>query len=637
MFAHTLIGIFALLPFLPRLELFNGAISTKSLALLITCSALLLYGSYLLWKGKNKSVEVGYLHIGTIVVLGSLMLSTGLSTDPAHSFFGDALRSVGSLLLCILAVTSILAAEFFKERDWSVLRRTVLISAAVFSLLTVFGSLGLKTFLWIDLTNPGASLGNDTFAGLYLVLAVLFGSTEFIGEKKLAWKRTLAACIGFIAISPIFFSWQIVGGGDLLGSARASSVALIAFFGVVTTYYLATKYLSVGKRQAAVTLVSVFGALVILGSFLLITPGSVVQNGLRDDTTSARFITWNLSIQAVQERPVFGWGVEEFDRAFETHFDPALYKKTGLVEVWFDKAHNVILDTLVTLGSVGLVSFTFLIGAYLWILTRLQRRGRVGGGEMLILGAFPFVHILQTQTSFDVAPTYAFLMIIGSYVMWIERESLARFKLDVRALILIVVILGTIGLGHGISEFSRQQSLVMSLGATNLEERHMMVDAALSRRADFEGLHKSANLFVESVYARGENSDSLVYIQANNYLLRYLESYDRYLAEEPDHYRARVNYAYLLLVYEAWGGEGAAKAQVIIRDSYQYSPHNPLTYVLHAMSLVMLNDLNAADQKLTEAETMFGPGVKILEDTRGWLSRQKEGDAKHTLLRIGNI
>lgn len=576
------------------------------------------------------------LAIGLVLVVQALSAAFGI--HPAHSFWGDIQRNTGVLFLIHLGVLALIAGEFFTKRDWSLVRRSVLLSAAAFALITMLGAGGLgiaEKFLWLDMSMLGVSFGNDTFAGLYMVLAFGLGLIELIRSKS-KWRFVILAALALVVLSPILTDFE-----SILGSARASSIALFFLIAVTVAGYAITKLLK-GRALSLTTALLVSGgaiAVIALPSLLML-PGSVAQQHVRDDTTESRFIIWEGAPEMVMERGLLGWGPENFDRAFESHFDARLYRKEGLLEVWFDRAHNVFVDTLVTSGVGGIIAFVLLIGAYTYAVVGAMRFNAIGRLEMVVLISLPLAHLIQLQTSFDTIPSYALLALLGGYVLSLERECARReVMLSGKYAAIVLTAFALLSLAFvTLKEYSRQVSLVTSLSEEGAALRQDLIKQSLTRTSDFEGLHRSANLFIESVIARAADSKNpnAVHEEALPYLSLYIDAYARYLEVEPEHYRARMNYAYILLLESEWGGVRADKAVEVIESSYALSPDNPLTYVLHAIGLVYIGDYKAARNRVEAAKNAY-PTVEIVRDAGDWLERQVRQSPERTFLFIANI
>ena len=72
-----------------------------------------------------------------------------------------------------------------------------------------------------------------------------------------------------------------------------------------------------------------------------------------------------MALKGFKERPILGWGQENFNYVFNKNYEPKMYNQ----EQWFDRAHNIIMDWLVAGGILGLLSYfsLFFFGIfYLW-------------------------------------------------------------------------------------------------------------------------------------------------------------------------------------------------------------------------------------------------------------------------------
>ncbi|MBP7768310.1 O-antigen ligase family protein [Candidatus Woesebacteria bacterium] len=80
----------------------------------------------------------------------------------------------------------------------------------------------------------------------------------------------------------------------------------------------------------------------------------------------SRPIIWQKAVQAAQEKPLFGWGLENFTTAFQSTLLPE--GDFDLHQLRVDKAHNEFLEMLVTTGMVGCLVYTtvFLRSLYIF-------------------------------------------------------------------------------------------------------------------------------------------------------------------------------------------------------------------------------------------------------------------------------
>ena len=632
-------AIIFMLPFVPRLGLLNGAVAMKMFFVVATTTILLIWVTLRARGTIGERLTANYLHLAIALLLTTQFVSAVAGVHFSHSLLGDVARSSSVLFFFHLGTLAVVSGLLLKKEDWCLVRYSLIASAALFSAITIIGVGGMGyagKLLWLDLSALGVSFGNDTFAGTYLVLAVLFGAIGLFKEKSICRRIVMGLMVGVIALSPVLFSFS-----NLIGSARASSIAL----GIAGVFALG--WWGIGftkKRYTQKILETVWGlsfiAAFVAGSVLLILPGSQLQQQLYDETTASRFIVWERALDSIADRPIFGWGPENFDRAFEQNFDIRLYEKEGLKEVWFDKGHNVIIDTAVTGGVVAIIAVLLLLGAYVRAILKARNSGVIGRGEEALLLALPLAHLIQMQTAFDTVSTYILLALIGGYALSLDQTRKIIFKVRWKqGTYTFLVFLAITSLTYHLAyEFPRQLSLTASLSEPVAQKRSELISFAFSRVSDFEGLHRTSIHFTESVFDEldAADADERVTVQANTFLAQYLFAYERYLEGEPHHYRARMNYAYLLLLQTHWGRGRVNEAIWTIEDSYELSPGNPLTYVLHTMALSYKGDVEGASSKLNELIT-FAPNLSITKDTEAWLVKQRELHPEHSFLRIGNI
>jgi hypothetical protein len=89
----------------------------------------------------------------------------------------------------------------------------------------------------------------------------------------------------------------------------------------------------------------------------------VATISLSEGTVGNRLVTWQMAWQGFKEKPILGWGQENFYQVFNKYYT------TENFEPWFDRSHNVFFDRLITGGIVGLVSYLsllFLPFYFLW-------------------------------------------------------------------------------------------------------------------------------------------------------------------------------------------------------------------------------------------------------------------------------
>jgi hypothetical protein len=157
--------------------------------------------------------------------------------------------------------------------------------------------------------------------------------------------------------------------------------------------------------------------------YLATQSGNPVYQEFVGLATKARILIWQSAWQSFLERPWFGWGPENFEIAFSLHFDPRLFIPEYGGEVWFDRAHNIIMDNLVALGMVGSILYIAVFIAAFYILGRLYFSKKID----FMTAAFPIAvfiaYFLQNLTVFDMVSSLMLFFLILGFIASTEKEA----------------------------------------------------------------------------------------------------------------------------------------------------------------------------------------------------------------------
>ena len=648
--------LFALLPFATSRHLFHGAVNAKYF--LVVGAVLLLAGisTWAYFHGKLMNFRNRpFLWVGA-GLLAVYWLSAIFGIFPERSIFADIQRSTGVFFLTHIAALAFILGEYMNERDWTLLRRTIALSSALFGFFTMLGAEGFMIsgrILWSNLDINGFTFGNSTFAGTYLLLALVVVLIELTRTPvRSRWWYALAASATFIFFSPILSSlWNIEGVfADplaLLGSARASSAAtilLLVFFG---GYLFLRTYAGGDKKHVLLAWGALFATAILAATALLLTPGSVVQEKYMEASTGARLLVWQGGFAALIERPLLGWGSENFEQALQKHLDNRLYEDEHLVEIWFDRAHNVVVDTLVDVGVLGVVAYLLLIGAFVRTVYRAHAGGLIGEAEMVLLCALPFAHFLQLQTGFDTIGSFTLLGALGGYSLWLEHSMYIaeeKNKLShtqgtyhkVGAAVLGLLVLVSVYLSA--VELNRQYVVFRTFISTNYERQLELAEAATSRISSFESLRVLSSSLIKGVLGRiaekkADAEDiSAALAQLNLYEGRYL----RYIEEQPGHYRARMNLAYLFSVETVLGENKLREAKEVIADARELAPQSLITPAMEALLELYSGNLTAAKAKAEEMVAL-NPNAPFGREVLAHIEKQERTFPEITVLKLENL
>ena len=183
-------------------------------------------------------------------------------------------------------------------------------------------------------------------------------------------ERPLVLLAGLAAVYCTRLRWYwligaaIVGAGLLLTFSRGAVLAA----GVVIVCML-----FIGQRRRLATLAA--GAGVLLGATLALTASARIANLFSGGSGSLRFDLWGSAIEMVRNHLIFGIGLDQFLYVYA----PRYVKPQAWSERFTSHPHDIILDSWLSLGIMGLVLALVFVALLSAATIRLARKRSVLG------------------------------------------------------------------------------------------------------------------------------------------------------------------------------------------------------------------------------------------------------------------
>ena len=414
-----LYGFFAILtlPLITTPNLLNPtawgkAIIFRIIIAILIFLAILQYDSLLpiVKKLLSRKSNVFWPFWSLISLLVLVILSTIFSFDPYYSFWGSPLRGDGSLNYIFYIIFAILAFLVIKKKDWvKIWNFNILIGflVSLFALAQKVGFLG-KTIITYDGRPPG-TLGGSIFLALYLLL-LFFITLSFFSNEKSKKKKLWY----FLVL--LLFAYIIV----VTGSRAVYFGIFIGLAYYFLTFPLKTKLILALKASFVIAVLIGTSGIYYLNFYSEKDPGRLSIKMAREDP---RFSAWLVSEKAMFDRPLLGYGPENFSIAFDRYYDPSLPFISKEWGSWYDRAHNFIFEMGITYGLPALLVYLALIGTLFWRLQILKDRN---GNKLVYHGiqATFLAYLSANMFSFDVFSTYLiFFLIIAYSLSLIKYES----------------------------------------------------------------------------------------------------------------------------------------------------------------------------------------------------------------------
>ncbi|MFW5853576.1 MAG: O-antigen ligase family protein [Patescibacteria group bacterium] len=357
---------------------------------------LMLLSSNYRWRG-NYILYILWALVGWALVVALL------SPDVTRSLFSNFERMEGWLTVALVASYACLLPFVFRSKEaWIWFLRLNLLVGFLVAFIGLKDNLGL--ILDGSFNRLESTLGNAAYLGAYAMSQVFIAGLLLVIDK---YRQSFFTWI-YILLIPlqIWIVYLTATRGAMLGLLAGGLLFLILFLWQQPE----RKY-----KQATIL---VLGLVLVIGSlFYNFRQAEIIQNqkglsrlaniSLEDKTTRSRLMLWSLALEGVKDRPLIGWGPDNFRLIFDRYYNARLYDQ----EQWFDRSHNVFMDWLTGAGVPGLLLYLALFASllYAWWLDPKFAGLR---GEAAVLTGWLGAYVVQNIFVFDNLSTYLMLALL---------------------------------------------------------------------------------------------------------------------------------------------------------------------------------------------------------------------------------
>jgi O-antigen ligase/Tfp pilus assembly protein PilF len=352
-------------------------------------------------------------------LLGVLTITSALGADFAVSMWSTPARAFGlfafwHLFALYLALSSLKEKVPWEKIWWVTLATSALVSLG--SILSVHTS-AFKTFFLSQQGRPGGPIGNPAFLAGYLLLNIFVGVLIFMKERRRAGRWSAGVLIALNTLALFYTETR----GDII--ALGAGVLVFAFF-------MGLERLQEKKSSMLRSFLkngwAWFFVIVCLGGALFWSTRSVPlwkqipglsrlsNSGALADDLSFRLYAWKAGLAAFKERPILGWGWENFNLAFQSHYNPK-FLTSGFGETYWDKPHNIYIEYAVAGGAPGLIMFLALLAASAYMIWKKRE----------IIPAPPLLALLAAYMvrSFVIFDTIGVSLMLGLFLAYVAGEG----------------------------------------------------------------------------------------------------------------------------------------------------------------------------------------------------------------------
>ena len=382
----------------------------------------------------------------TIFIL-ILLAATINAVDPWRSFWSNQERMEGFVTLFEMFILFIVTFSVFSHDFIKRLKEKNLVNSAPsdfgvwkWFLNTTLG-ISIPMGIYAILTQKDSadrisgSLGNSSYLGGYalvsffLAVYLLINMLRNSGIFNHRIITVIKGCRNHLSEISLSLLYIAIGVFNLFimyrSGTRGSFAGLLAGLCITAIILaIAEKRIRIFRWVGIISLILVASTVIFLGtnknaSFIknnvqlnrfaqLIT---LDINKVLGDQGHSRTMLWKMSYEGVKEKPLLGWGQDNFPHVFAKYYDPAMYAQ----EQWFDRTHNVFFDWLIAAGFFGLAAYLLLFASAMYVLWRkLDDNWSVT--ERAVLTGMLIAYFVHNFFVFDNLSSYIFFFTILAFI-----------------------------------------------------------------------------------------------------------------------------------------------------------------------------------------------------------------------------
>src|SRR3989344_6082759 len=428
-------GLFVV-PFIPLYVskvLFFPYIAGKAFVFRVIIEVVFAAWVFLAISYKEYRPKKTPLLIALAIFIAVVTLATIFGVSPDKSFWSNYERMEGLVTYLHLFAYFLVLTHVFDKSDWKIFLNLFLIAAIYENSYAFLQARGILLSPQGGTSRADGTIGNPTYLAAYLIFILGFCLLLW-REAKQNWQKYLYGLMAAWTLVTIYFT-----------GTRGAVFGLIAgvfIFGILYLIFKKTESRAELVKKEIILAWLLIALIFPLGLFLAKDQPFVKSNpilarltsfSLKERTITSRFSIYKMSWEGFKERPILGWGPDNYGIVFSKYFRPELWRQ----EPWFDRSHNIVFDWLINAGILGALSYFsfFALLAYINSFSvaeaatgEISSRRYVSNWPIVVgLLAVPLVLVIYFV---NVKPLRANLSLLGALATQGQNIPLAFEKFD---------------------------------------------------------------------------------------------------------------------------------------------------------------------------------------------------------------
>jgi O-antigen ligase/tetratricopeptide (TPR) repeat protein len=416
-----------LIPFLPLYisqSMVFPYITGKNFAFRILVELMAVLWLCLLVLNREYRPKTSIILFVVLIFIFIVGLADLLGINPYNSFWSNYERMEGYITILHLTLYFLIIKSVLKTRkEWMLFLNLFVITSALVSVYALFQKLDILP--WVkeyesSVLRLYGTIGSPVFLASYLLFTIFLGLILIVNSQKLYLKYCYAFSIILSALVIYFTGTR--------GALLASIIGALLF----GMFYIFTKTKTPRERFFKKIAISTIGVFIILSIFFWPVRDINIQKNkpfarfasfvsiLKDSSAQYRFLTWRTAWAGIKERPILGWGQENFTGIYTTTPVPFpfsyFFPFTFSAPLWTDRAHNIVLDWLINAGFIGLFSYFAIFCSAFYVTRTAIYKYLITRAEGVIIFIALIVYFTQNLLIFDTISTYIIFFTLLAYI-----------------------------------------------------------------------------------------------------------------------------------------------------------------------------------------------------------------------------
>ncbi|MBU1203313.1 O-antigen ligase family protein [Patescibacteria group bacterium] len=438
------------------------------------------------YKPLKSNILVAYLVLAFILTVSSL-----INRDFLFSFWSNYERMDGLVTLYhLLAFFVVILGLYYRKKGWLLLLRTTVFVSFLVSFVALGQFFNFGFFFAQESGRVSAFFGNPAYLATYALFHFFFALYFFLKER-LSILRFELVSFYILDILLIFSLFSNIVGSDsnIFSFLKNFMMAMffiipqiflnincyyqdkkikkisskyyflvIAFLNFLAIFYSQTRGVIVGlglavlfvlfflllskkvstqyKRISALSLLLLLVMTTVFfvsrdSKYIQQTPtlGRIASISINDTTTQSRILTWSASLHGLVEKPVLGWGEENYYKVFNKYFPTEILRESDS-RVWFDRPHNIFIQYAISGGLLGLLAYlSIFIFAFKSLYLYYKKTNDIQ--TFLLFSSLIIAYLVQNFFVFDSLNSYIPLVLFLAIIIFIShKENKINFDLQ---------------------------------------------------------------------------------------------------------------------------------------------------------------------------------------------------------------